>query len=138
MLLLFLNCSFWGSFKCICSRMFSMIYKCLAEFTALVLLTFLPMFLPIFLAKGKNHNLSQIFDLLVELNSASVFIFYTLKGHWCRFENLPISLSLYDIFILSSISSRLEFWSVNRTSINENSELKFFKNKKFLGEVSNN
>ena len=32
------------------------------------------------------------------------------------------------MFILSSISSDLEFWSVNGTSINENSELKVFKN----------
>ena len=42
------------------------------------------------------------------------------------------------MFILSSISSGLEFWSVNHTSIYENSELKVFKNIKFLGEISNN
>ena len=42
------------------------------------------------------------------------------------------------VFILSSISSGLEFWSVNHTSIYENSELKVFKNIKFLGETSNN
>ena len=36
------------------------------------------------------------------------------------------------MFILSSISSGLEFWSVNHTSIYENSELKVFKNIKFL------
>ena len=41
------------------------------------------------------------------------------------------------MFILSSISSDLEFWSVNHTSIYENSELKVFKNIKFLGEISN-
>ena len=34
--------------------------------------------------------------------------------------------------ILSSISSGLEFWSVNHTSICESSELKGFKNIKFL------
>ena len=42
------------------------------------------------------------------------------------------------MFILSSISSGLEFWSVNQTSIYQNSELKLFKNIKFLGEPSNN
>ena len=31
-------------------------------------------------------------------------------------------------FILSSISSGLEFWSANHTSIYKNSELKVFKN----------
>ena len=40
------------------------------------------------------------------------------------------------IFILSSISSGLEFWSVNHTSIYENSESKVFKNIRFLGEIS--
>ena len=34
------------------------------------------------------------------------------------------------MFILSSISSGLEFWSVNHTSIYENSELKVFNNIK--------
>ena len=36
------------------------------------------------------------------------------------------------MFILSSISSGLEFWSVNHASIYENSELKVFNNIKFL------
>ena len=40
------------------------------------------------------------------------------------------------IFILSSIPSGLEFWSVNHTSIYENSESKVFKNIRFLGEIS--
>ena len=35
------------------------------------------------------------------------------------------------MFILSFISSGLEFWSVNHTSIYENSELNVFKNVKF-------
>ena len=34
------------------------------------------------------------------------------------------------MFILSFNSSGLKFWSVNNTSIYENSELKVFKNKK--------
>ena len=38
------------------------------------------------------------------------------------------------MFILSSISSGLQFWSINRTSIFENSELKY----EVLGEISNN
>ena len=42
------------------------------------------------------------------------------------------------MFVSSSISRGLEFWSVNHTSIYENSELKAFKNIKFLGEISNN
>ena len=42
------------------------------------------------------------------------------------------------MFILSSISSNLEFWSVNQTSIYENSESNIFKNTKCLGEISNN
>ena len=41
------------------------------------------------------------------------------------------------MLILSFISSGLEFWSVNQTSIYENSELKVYKNIKFLGEISN-
>ena len=35
-----------------------------------------------------------------------------------------------------SISKELEFWSVNRTSLYENSESKVFKNIKFSGEIS--
>ena len=42
------------------------------------------------------------------------------------------------MFVLFSISSGLELWSVNYTIINENSELKVFKNIKLLGEISNN
>ena len=42
------------------------------------------------------------------------------------------------ISILSSISSALEFWSVNHTSVYQNSELKVFKHIKFLGEISSN
>ena len=42
------------------------------------------------------------------------------------------------MFILSSISSGLEFWSVNHTSIYENSQLKVFENMELLGEISDN
>ena len=38
------------------------------------------------------------------------------------------------MFILSSTSSSLEFWSVNYGSINENSELNVFKNIIFFEE----
>ena len=42
------------------------------------------------------------------------------------------------MFILSSISSGLEFLSVNHTAIYKNSELNVLKNIKFLGEISDN
>ena len=42
------------------------------------------------------------------------------------------------IFILSSISTCLEFWWVNHTSMNENSELNVFKNINFLRKKSSN
>ena len=42
------------------------------------------------------------------------------------------------MFILSSISSDFEFWSVNHTSIYENYEFKVFKNIELLGEIANN
>ena len=42
------------------------------------------------------------------------------------------------MFISSSISSGLEFWSNNHNSIYQNSELNIFENIKFLGEISNN
>ena len=41
------------------------------------------------------------------------------------------------MLILSYISSGLEFWSINHTSIFENSELKKSKKIKFLGGISN-
>ena len=42
------------------------------------------------------------------------------------------------MFILSSISSGLEFWSVNHTSIYESSELNVLKNINFFWEISRN
>ena len=42
------------------------------------------------------------------------------------------------MFFLSSISKRLQFWSVSHTSIYENSESNVFKNIKFLDEIFNN
>ena len=42
------------------------------------------------------------------------------------------------MFILSSITSSLEFWWENLTSIYENSELNVFRNVKCLGEISSN
>ena len=42
------------------------------------------------------------------------------------------------MFILSPITSSLEFWPVNHTWIYENSDLKVFKNLKFFGQKSNN
>ena len=42
------------------------------------------------------------------------------------------------MFILSFISSGLQFLSVNHTSVHENSELKVFENITFLGEIFTN
>ena len=42
----------------------------------------------------------------------------------------------YAKFILFSISSRWLVWSVNHTSIYENSELNVFKGMKFVGAIS--
>ena len=42
------------------------------------------------------------------------------------------------MFILSSISSNIEFLLVNHTSIYKNPYLKDFKNINFLGEISSN
>ena len=39
------------------------------------------------------------------------------------------------MFLLSSISSGLEFWSINHTSIYENSDVNNFENIKVLGET---
>ena len=41
------------------------------------------------------------------------------------------------MFVSSSLSSGLEFWSFNHISIYKNFELKVFKDIKFLGEISN-
>ena len=42
------------------------------------------------------------------------------------------------MLILSSISTGLELWSVNHTSIYEVSQLKVIENIRLLGEISNN
>ena len=42
------------------------------------------------------------------------------------------------MLVLSFLSSDLEIWLVNHTSIYENSELKVSKNMKNSGEISNN
>ena len=42
------------------------------------------------------------------------------------------------MFILSSISSSLEFWSVTHASIYKSAWVKSFKNIKFFGEISSN
>ena len=42
------------------------------------------------------------------------------------------------MFILSSISSGLEYGSVNHTSIRENSELRVLKNIKYFDEIPSN
>ena len=42
------------------------------------------------------------------------------------------------MFILSSFSRGVEFWSVNHTSIYENSESNVFKNIKYFGKIFSN
>ena len=42
------------------------------------------------------------------------------------------------MLFLCSISDGLEFWSENHSSMYENSELKDYKNIKFLEEIFNN
>ena len=42
------------------------------------------------------------------------------------------------MFVLSSIFRSLEFWSINHTLVYGGSELRIFKNIKFLDEISNN
>ena len=42
------------------------------------------------------------------------------------------------MFILSAISSSIKLWSLNHTSIYENSELNVFTNINCLGELSSN
>ena len=42
------------------------------------------------------------------------------------------------MFIFSSIFTGLDFWSINHTSIYENSESKVFLKVTFLGEISKN
>ena len=42
------------------------------------------------------------------------------------------------MFILSSISSDLEFWSVNHRLIYKSSDGKVFRDTNFLGIISNN
>ena len=61
-------------------------------------------------------------DLSVELSSLSFFV--------CLLTEM--------IFILSSISGGLEFWSVNRTLIYIKILWKVFRNITFWGKISNN
>ena len=61
-------------------------------------------------------------DLPVELSSVSFFICLITEA----------------IFVLSSISSGLEFWSIYRISIYIKIMEKFFRNIRFWGEISNN
>ena len=77
----FLNYSFWNSFQCICSRFFSMIRKFLALFTTSVFTYTFTYFYPYFQQNTKIHNLSQIYDLWVQLN-VLFFKCYTAVNNW--------------------------------------------------------
>ena len=77
----FLNYSFLNSFQCICSRFFSMIRKFLALFTTSVFTYTFTYFYPYFQQNTKIHNLSQIYDLWVQLN-VLFFKCYTAVNNW--------------------------------------------------------
>ena len=70
--------------------------------------------------------------------SITLYKYLMSQINWIAHHFLYVTLWLITkvISILSSISSRLECWSV--TSICENSELKVLKKFKFLGELYNN
>ena len=65
----------------------------------LSLYLYLPIYLPVFLAIDKNHFLYVLVSLMAKVT-----------------------------FTLSPFSKGLQFWSINHTSIYENSELKVFEN----------
>ena len=117
---------FWTSFKCICYRLFSMIMKFVTIFTAKILLIFLPMLIPIFVAKIQK-SIAFYKYLISRLNWIS-----------CYFIYFTLSLITIMMFILSSPYKSLEFWSVNHISMYENSELNVFLKMKFLGEMYSN
>ena len=55
----------------------------------------------------------------------------------CHVLFITNQLIIKVIFVSYSISSGVELWSVNNTSINENSALNFFEKMIFLGVISN-
>ena len=96
----FLNCSFLKSFKWICSRFFSMITNFLAIFTGYVFLIFLSIFLPIFLAKGKNP---YPFTYIQSPGwTECCVIFYILHLYFNNFSDVHFILYLWRFRILIS------------------------------------
>ena len=94
-------------------------------------------------------------DICLSLGISLSCSFVIVSGFFCGglFETFIIALAIllrikppvasasfffFVMFILSSVQSGLEFWSVNHALIYENSESKVFKNIKFLGEMSSN
>ena len=89
-------------------------------------------FLAIFITQAFNYIFTVVFTLIFSKREKSItFCKYFISGMnsvSCHFYILHLITKV--MFILSSISS--EFWSVNHTSMYENSELKVFKNIIFL------
>ena len=55
-----------------------------------------------------------------------------------NFLSVLITETFTNIFSKTIISGSLIFWSVNHTSVYENSEQNKFRNIDFFGEISNN
>ena len=111
----FLNYIFWSSFKCICSILLEWSIRFWLYLPVKFLLTF---FTHIF-SKRQNNPWS----------STNIWSLGWIKYLTFSFTHHLISKN---IFILSFVSSSLEFWSVNHTSIYEKSKLKVFENVKFF------
>ena len=95
-----------------------------------------------FLAAFTTQVFTYLFTNIFSKKHKSI-AFYKYSISWLKWiANYFLYFTLWLItkvmFILSSISSSLEFWSVNHTSIYENSWLNAFKNIYFLGEISSN
>ena len=122
----FFNCSFWYTFACICSELFAMTEKFFAVITTQFFTYIFTNFFHRHFRQGTTiHRPLQ--SSISRLNwIARHLLYFTLE------------LKTKGIFMLSSISKGLKFWSINRKSVYENSELKVFRNIKFLREISSN
>ena len=113
----FLICSFGSSFKCIWCRLFSKI--------------------KMFLAVFNTYVLSYIFTMLWRRNSIAFYKNCTFRLNCIDYHFLYFTLQLMSkvMLILFPISSGLEFWLVNHTSMNENLNYSFLKYKIFRRNI---
>ena len=111
---------------CICSRLLSMIKKFVTVLTAQV-------FTGIF---------TNICANISSKRQKSIAFYKYLKSwlNWivCHFLYVTFQLTTKGMFILSSISSFLQFLAVNHTSVYENSKSKVVWSIKNSCEISNN